>query len=436
MELRGERPDLFEELLSGPQEALALLRVLIDTAADAYYVWNPFLDRYEYSRQFAAILCMPFDQLPADDAGVTALYHPDDRDRVFESWNAVWPQGDHWQAEYRLRRGDGTWAVLDERAVILHDDAGTAIRLIGMVRDVTLERQTLDALLASRNLYEALFREAREPALRVDPAGVVLDANAPGLEWFGLAASDLGAVDVASLLSPGDAAQLRLALSGALPADRPNLEIADLEGRRHLLVSLAPCHTGEGVTVFLVGADITESQRLREQLEASEAELRAQSASLADTNTALRVILEQRDRDRRDLEARLVANIQELVLPVLDDVQRSLSPQPQAIRLAGLRQTLENVTSDVLPEGASGYFRYPAFTRRESEIAALIRAGKTSKEIADALFLAPATVTAHRRSMRRKLGLAGPGSRLSWALSTPADREDPPEGACPAGGRR
>ncbi len=37
----------------------------------------------------------------------------------------------------------------------------------------------------------------------------------------------------------------------------------------------------------------------------------------------------QRDRDRRELEDRVVANMQEMVLPVLDDVQRSIGPGPQ-----------------------------------------------------------------------------------------------------------
>ncbi len=414
--VRGSQPDLLDSLLRGSQEAAALIRVLIDTAADAYYVWDPVEDRYEYSHQFSTILGMPYQELPTTDAAVTELYHPDDRDRVFESWYKAWPDGDRWQAEYRMRRGEGSYATLDERASILHDETGKAVRLVGMVRDITLERQALDALLASRDLYEALFRESRDPALRVDLQGRVLDANEPALSWFELSPGDLGEVTLRALVPADASSELERAMTDG-DRERPTkVEVVDRSGSRHLLVSAAHCRTTEGEAVFLLGTDITESCRLRDELQASELELRARTESLAETNTALRVILDQRDRDRRELEDRVVANMQELVLPILDDVQRSIGPGPQAIRLDGLRDTLEKVTVALLPKDVAGKLQYPQFTRREAEIAALIRAGKTTKEIAEAMFLAPSTVTSHRRNMRRKLSLEGPGSRLSNAL--------------------
>ena len=56
-------------------------------------------------------------------------------------------------------------------------------------------------------------------------------------------------------------------------------------------------------------------------------------------------------------------------------------------------------------------------TVREREIATLIRAGKTSREIAEALFIAPATVDFHRKNLRRKLGLEAGGPSLATHLA-------------------
>ena len=54
---------------------------------------------------------------------------------------------------------------------------------------------------------------------------------------------------------------------------------------------------------------------------------------------------------------------------------------------------------------------------REREVANLIRAGKTSREIAEALFIAPTTVAFHRKNLRRKFGLTPHGPSLAAHLA-------------------
>ena len=49
--------------------------------------------------------------------------------------------------------------------------------------------------------------------------------------------------------------------------------------------------------------------------------------------------------------------------------------------------------------------RATALTEREREVLELLRAGKTSKEIARALAISPRTAEAHRRNLLRKLGV-------------------------------
>ncbi|WP_207105379.1 PAS domain-containing protein [Mycolicibacterium sp. P9-64] len=412
----AEHPQLGRDLVHSPEELAALQRLLMETASDAYYVWDAISDVYVYSPQFAAILGMRHDQLPHKDSDVTALYHPDDVDAVMASWNAAWPDTNGWQAEYRLRRPDGSYATLDERACFVRDQDGTAVRLIGMVRDVTLERQAVEALRDSRDLYEALFRQVDNPALRLAPDGIVIDANGPALEWFGVTPDELGEVSLQKFVSPEVFAEFLSRMSQGRSLVHVEIVLSHGDELRHLLASTTRIHTREGDSAFLLGTDVTESRRLQHDLEASDVELRARTAALDDMNTALTVLLEQRDRDRKSLEARVADNIRELVLPVLEGVRRSLAPAPDAIRLDGVRDTLEKVTRELLPGQAEQPY-YTHLTRRENEIASLIRAGKTTHEIAEALVLAPATVTSHRRNIRRKLGLAGPHQRLSASLA-------------------
>lgn len=55
-------------------------------------------------------------------------------------------------------------------------------------------------------------------------------------------------------------------------------------------------------------------------------------------------------------------------------------------------------------------------TKRQIEILELIALGKTSREIADELFIGVHTVDTHRKNMARILGLQGKGELLRYAL--------------------
>lgn len=55
-------------------------------------------------------------------------------------------------------------------------------------------------------------------------------------------------------------------------------------------------------------------------------------------------------------------------------------------------------------------------TKRQIEILELIALGKTSREIADELFIGVHTVDTHRKNMARILGLSGKGELMRYAL--------------------
>ena len=56
-----------------------------------------------------------------------------------------------------------------------------------------------------------------------------------------------------------------------------------------------------------------------------EVELRRKSEKLEETNIALKVLLEHRDRDLIALEQRMTANIRELVLPYVEKLKNNIT---------------------------------------------------------------------------------------------------------------
>ncbi|WP_299556045.1 response regulator transcription factor [Seonamhaeicola sp.] len=74
-----------------------------------------------------------------------------------------------------------------------------------------------------------------------------------------------------------------------------------------------------------------------------------------------------------------------------------------------------NINTNVLNETPSNKTK-GVLTKRQIEILELIAQGKTSREIADILFIGVHTVDTHRKNMARILGLQGKGELLRYAL--------------------
>lgn len=73
--------------------------------------------------------------------------HPDDRERLALSLReACESSGEHWGAEHRFVRSDGSYAFMLERAFISRDEAGQATRVLGAMLDLTERRRMEEAL--------------------------------------------------------------------------------------------------------------------------------------------------------------------------------------------------------------------------------------------------------------------------------------------------
>lgn len=83
--------------------------------------------------------------------------------------------------------------------------------------------------------------------------------------------------------------------------------------------------------------------------------------------------------------------------------------------MAGERYYDPNINTNII-EGESSKTKKGTLTKRQLEILELVGQGKTSREIADQLFIGIHTVDTHRKNMIRILGLQGKGELMRYAL--------------------
>jgi DNA-binding CsgD family transcriptional regulator len=167
--------------------------------------------------------------------------------------------------------------------------------------------------------------------------------------------------------------------------------------------------------VIVAHEDITPFIEAQEQLQAKEAELRRQQERLEETNIALRVLLRQREEDKKRIEETISGNVDRLVLPYLEKLQQGQLTEKQRTLVEVMDTNLRDIVSPFLRSLASLQLM---LTPQEIEVASMVRTGKASKEIAVALGLSVAGVDFHRKGIRKKLGLANTRQNLrSYLLS-------------------
>ena len=148
--------------------------------------------------------------------------------------------------------------------------------------------------------------------------------------------------------------------------------------------------------------EIEDRKRAEKALLKREKQLQAQSQHLKEVNTALRVLLKQRQEDKRELGEIVLQNVQELVTPYLQRIISGRLNTQQRTFARILETNLNNIVSPFIDKLTSGLAH---LTPTEIKVASLVKEGKTNKEIAEVLLVSKNTILFHRHNIRKKLGL-------------------------------
>lgn len=191
------------------------------------------------------------------------------------------------------------------------------------------------------------------------------------------------------------------------------------EERRWYAVRVVPFRSKNTNKVIVTHENITPIIEIQEVLEKKEAELRNERERLEETNIALRVLLRQRDEDKKRIEETIYVNVDRLVLPYVEQLLQG--------RLSEKQRTLIDVVDTNLRDIVSPFLRslstvQTMLTPQEIEVANMVRSGRSSKEIAEVLGISVSGVDFHRKKLRQKLGLTNkPKNLRSHLLSLEND---------------
>ncbi len=414
--------------ISKRKEAEAALRTaeenyrnIFENASEGIYQSTPEGRYIEANPAFARML--GYDS-PADlktsitDIAKQVYENPQKREESM----LVFTDRDTANFEIRIRRRDGYFAWILNSVRAIRDDRGVISRFEGVVQDITGRKKIEAALRESEKKYRDLAEMLPQTVIETDETLLVTFANNFAMTATGYTEEDIKqGINLFDIIREKDQSKIMESID-----ESPDYEghpfgaectALRKDGSTFPMIAYTSPITRDGRFAGLRGIfiDITERKRIETALRKREREFKNQSGRLTEMNMALKVLLKNQDAEKKEHEEKILTNVRELVVPYIDKLKNSRLNAQQSTYIDIVEANLNTIISSFLRNLTS---RYLNLTRREIELAYLIKEGKTTKEISELLNLSSRTIDSHRNRIRKKLGLSNRKINLkSYLLS-------------------
>lgn len=106
--------------------------------SDALWDWDLITDEIFVGETYSSLFGHQFENNSISASACENFIHPDDKETYTEKLEqAIYSDSLKWSDEYRYLKADGTYAYVSDKAIIIRDNSGKAIRMIGAMQDIT-----------------------------------------------------------------------------------------------------------------------------------------------------------------------------------------------------------------------------------------------------------------------------------------------------------
>jgi len=276
-----------------------------------------------------------------------------------------------------------------------------------MAIDITELKQTQESLRKSKTIFQNLVESTSSVICIYSEEAGYLFANPAWEDFTGYNKEEIYSMNPFDVVHPAmrdESKALSIACHGE--GHEPQLgevKIITKSGEVKWLEYAIKLIDYEGSqAILLSGFDITQRKKVTELLQEKEKNLAQQTIRLEETNIALKVLVEYREEEIKELQESILTNVKRSIYPYIEKMKKSRLNQIDKACLDIIRSNLDNLIS---PYAKNLFAKSLGFTPTELQIADLVKLGKTTKEIAELLNVSARAIDFHRNNLRKKLGL-------------------------------
>jgi len=311
----------------------------------------------------------------------------------------------------------------------LFDSEGQVYAVGGVCTDITARKKAEAELKEAEEKYRNIFEHSPLGILHLDKEGIITASNEKLAEILGSSVEKLIGFDLLQSIQNEKARAATISvLSGKITRSEGNYLSVTGGERAYLRSVFSPISSSDGSIIAAIGIieDITKRKDAEEALQKTHNELEQRVADrtaqldrkterLQETNVALKILLEKRQEDKKELEEKVMFNVEKLINPFLEKLKMRCNEDSQEALLEIIQGNLDEITSSFAHNQKSHLSK---LTPAQLQIANLIKQGQTTKEIASLLDLSPATIACHRQEIRKRLSLTNKKTNLQVALTS------------------
>ena len=313
-------------------------------------------------------------------------------------------------------RPDGR--IYDRTAYPVIEDNGNTTGVVVIGCDITEQKQTEEKLTKSEKKYRNLLETTSQGYWMINSELKNIEVNPSICKMLGYRPDEMLGKTPFDFVDDENRKIFIDQISKIPVTTYRSYEIALKKKNGHDLNAYINATTirdesGEVQGAFSLITDITDMKQTEQKLKEREKELEIKNIRLEEMNAALKILLEKRDEDKRELEEKVMTNVKELVLPYVTKLKNTKLSDRQEV-FADIIES--NIGEIISPFAYKLSHKYLNFTPTELKVAYLVKQGLRTKEIAKLLNSSPETITRHRKSMRKKLKLTDKKSNLRTHL--------------------
>lgn len=393
-------------------------RQVVENANEAILVAQDGMIKFFNSN---ALTMTGLDALELAQKPFLELIHPDDRMMVTLRHRERL-KGNHPENNYAFRfitkDDDQKWAEINSVRIEWENRPAT----LNFIMDTTKRKRAETALLESEERFRTIFESAPIGILLTNKFMQPIQTNRSLQAMLGYTNEELTNCTFVDFTYHEDIEESVSMFKGLIEEKYNYYKIEKRylhkEGQiiwAYLVVTSVRDSDGELMYTLAMVEDISDRKAVERALRKREAELEVQANYLEEANAALKMLLRKRDEDKTNLQNDVLANVQELLFPYIAQLKKIEKNQQQLSYLNIIEDNLKHIVS---PFGFKISSMLKKLTPKEIQIAGMVKAGMTSKEISELMGITPRTVDFHRDSIRQKLEIKNKKINLRSHLLT------------------